>query len=76
MIGRRGFLAPGHRAGGEAEHEKVGSVVIDCNDVDWMVEFWAETLGYVPREPAEDGWVVLSGPEGTNVNVSPQRVPE
>jgi hypothetical protein len=55
---------------------KVGAVVVDCNDFDAMAAFWQEALQYVPREPAEDGWVVLCDPEGTGVNVSLQRVPE
>jgi hypothetical protein len=55
---------------------KLGSVVIDCNDFDRMSAFWMAALGYVPREPAEHGWVVLRDPEGGNVNVSLQLVPE
>jgi hypothetical protein len=55
---------------------KIGSVVIDCNDFDTMSAFWQEALHYVPREPAEDGWVVLRDPDGRNVNVSLQQVPE
>jgi hypothetical protein len=41
-----------------------------------MFAFWGEALGYVPREPAEDDWVVLRDPDGPNVNVSLQQVPE
>jgi hypothetical protein len=55
---------------------KVGSVVIDCNDFETMSAFWQAALRYVPREPPEPGWVVLKDPEGKNVNVSLQRVPE
>jgi catechol 2,3-dioxygenase-like lactoylglutathione lyase family enzyme len=55
---------------------RIGSVVIDCNDFDAMSAFWREALGYVPREPAEDGWVVLRDPDGTGVSVSLQQVPE
>jgi hypothetical protein len=55
---------------------KIGSVVIDCNDFDTMSAFWAEALRYEPRELAEDDWVVLRDPGGTNVNVSLQKVPE
>jgi len=54
----------------------IGSVVVDCNDFDTMSAFWAEALRYVPREPAEDGWVVLRDPDASNVNVSLQKVPE
>jgi hypothetical protein len=55
---------------------RVGSVVIDCNDLATMSGFWQEALRYVPREPPEDGWVVLRDPDGQNVNVSLQVVPE
>jgi hypothetical protein len=55
---------------------RIGSVVIDCNDFEAMSAFWQEALGYVPREPAEDGWVVLRDPDGTGVNVSVHQVPE
>jgi hypothetical protein len=54
----------------------VGSVVIDCNDFHAMYAFWTEALGYVPRDPPDDGWAVLRDPAGSHVNVSLQRVPE
>ena len=49
---------------------KIGSVVVDCNNFDRMAAFWQEALHYVPREPAEDGWVVLKDPLGSSPNVS------
>ena len=55
---------------------KVGSVVIDCNDLDKMLAFWSEALGYVARDAPQEDFVVLRDPRGTNVNVSLQRVPE
>ncbi len=55
---------------------KIGSVVIDCNNFDGMLAFWQEALHYVPREPAEGGWVVLRDPEGRSVNVSLNHDPE
>ena len=55
---------------------RVGAVVIDCNDFPRMLAFWQAALGYVPREPPEEGWVVLRDPGGHGVNVSLQRVPE
>ena len=55
---------------------KIGSIVIDCNDFEKMFAFWTEALHYVPREPPDDGWVVLRDPQGENVNVSLQQVPE
>ena len=43
---------------------KIGSIVIRCYEFDKMLAFWQEALHYVPREPAEEGWVVLCDPEG------------
>lgn len=54
----------------------IGSVVIDCNDFDRMYVFWRAALGYVPREPPEEGWAVLKDPAGVHANVSLQQVPE
>jgi hypothetical protein len=31
--------------------------------------FWREALRYVPREPSEEGWVVLRDPAGLGPNV-------
>jgi hypothetical protein len=55
---------------------RVGSVVIDCNNFPTMARFWQEALRYEPREEPEDDWVVLRDPEGRNVQVSLQVVPE
>jgi hypothetical protein len=55
---------------------KIGSVVIDCLNFDKMFKFWQEALHYVPREPAEGGWVVLRDPGGRNTNVSLNQVPD
>lgn len=35
-----------------------------------MVAFWQAALGYVPRAPAQDGWVVLRDPAGRGPNLS------
>ena len=53
---------------------KIGSVVIDCIDFDKILAFWREALHYVPREPAEGGWVILRDPDGRNTNVSLNQV--
>ena len=55
---------------------KIGSIVVRCYGFERMLAFWQEALGYVPREPAEDGWVVLCDPEGKGPNLSLDRVPE
>ena len=54
----------------------VGSVVIDCNDLQAMLAFWQEALHYVPRDPPGAGFAVLKDPAGRRVNVSLQVVPE
>lgn len=43
---------------------RIGSVVIDCSDFNALSAFWQEALGYVPREPAEDGWASSGTPAG------------
>jgi hypothetical protein len=53
---------------------KIGSIVVRCYEFDKMLAFWQEALGYVPREPEEDGWVVLRDPKGRSPNVSLERV--
>jgi hypothetical protein len=40
----------GHRA-----NIRVGSVVIRCVRFDELVAFWQAALGYVPRDPPQDG---------------------
>ena len=49
---------------------RIGSVVIDCRDFHRMSMFWREALRYVPREPPEEGWVVLRDLAGRGPNVS------
>jgi catechol 2,3-dioxygenase-like lactoylglutathione lyase family enzyme len=55
---------------------RIGSIVIHCNNFEAMMRFWQAALGYEPREPPSGGWVVLRDPNGPNVNISLQRVPE
>ncbi len=55
---------------------RVGAVVIDCNDLDGMLAFWREALGYVDRYEVEHDWASLRDPADPNVNVSLQVVPE
>jgi catechol 2,3-dioxygenase-like lactoylglutathione lyase family enzyme len=51
---------------------RIGSVVMHCHEFDRMVAFWQRALGYEPREPARDGWVVLRDPKQLGPNVSIQ----
>ena len=55
---------------------KIGSIVFDCRDFQKMSTFWREALRYVPREPPEEGWVVLRDPAGRGPNVSVNLDPE
>jgi hypothetical protein len=48
----------------------VGSIVIDCTDFPRMLAFWQEALHYVPREPAENGYVVLKDPQNVGPNIT------
>jgi catechol 2,3-dioxygenase-like lactoylglutathione lyase family enzyme len=49
---------------------RIGSIVIHCHEFDRMVAFWGAALHYVPRAPAEGGWVVLQDPAGRGPNLS------
>jgi catechol 2,3-dioxygenase-like lactoylglutathione lyase family enzyme len=49
---------------------KIGSIVIHCHEFDRTVAFWQQALGYVPREPARGGWVVLRDSTGAGPNLS------
>jgi catechol 2,3-dioxygenase-like lactoylglutathione lyase family enzyme len=49
---------------------RVGSIVIRCRRFDEMLSFWQAALGYVPKAPPEDGWVILTDPTGKGPNIS------
>ena len=57
-----------------ASRVHVGSIVVRCVQFDELLAFWQAALGYVPRRPPEDGWVVLTDPTGAGPNVSLDRV--
>ena len=52
----------------------MGSILVRCERFDELLPFWQAALGYVPREPPEDGWVVLTDPAGVGPNISIDRV--
>lgn len=54
---------------------RIGSIVVRCYEFERMVAFWQETLGYIPREPARGGWVVLTDPRGHGPNLSLDQAP-
>jgi catechol 2,3-dioxygenase-like lactoylglutathione lyase family enzyme len=49
---------------------RVGSIVVRCRRFDEMLAFWQAALGYVPKYPPEDGWVILTDPTGRAPNIS------
>jgi catechol 2,3-dioxygenase-like lactoylglutathione lyase family enzyme len=51
---------------------RIGAIVIHCREFERMAGFWKEALGYVPRAPATDGWLVLRDPRGRGPNLSLQ----
>lgn len=55
---------------------RIGAIVIRCFEFDKMLEFWSEALHYIPREPAEGGWVVLRDPKRMGPNISLDKAPE
>jgi hypothetical protein len=60
----------------EDDTVRIGSIVIDCDDFPRVMKFWQEALGYVPKRPPEDGWVILRDPKGRGPNVSINRSSE
>jgi len=54
---------------------KVGSIVIRCFEFEKMIAFWTVALGYVPKYPPSDGWVILNDPSGNGPNISLDQTP-
>ena len=52
---------------------RVGSIVIRCRRFGEMLAFWQSALGYVPKAPPKDGWVILTDPTGKGPNISLDR---
>jgi hypothetical protein len=51
---------------------RIGSIVVDCTNVEQMVRFWSEGLHYVPQGPVRPDGVMLVDPrkKGPNLNIS------
>ena len=51
---------------------RIGSIVVDCTDLERMIRFWSEALHYVPRGPIRPDGVMLIDPrrKGPNLNMS------
>lgn len=48
----------------------IGSVVVDCTNLDQVIGFWSEALHYVPRSPPQPDGVVLKDPRGKGPNLN------
>ena len=59
--------------GGSKKQIWVGSIVIRCRRFDEMLAFWQSALGYVPKAPPKNGWVILTDPTGKGSNISLDR---
>ena len=51
---------------------QIGSIVVDCTNLEKMIHFWTEGLHYVPRGPVRPDGVMLIDPtrKGPNLNLS------
>ena len=48
---------------------RIGNLVINTANVLPAAEFWAEALGYVPREGMDEGWAMLVPKDGIGPNL-------
>lgn len=49
---------------------RIGTVVINVEDVGSAAAFWAEALGYAAREGADEGWAMLGPKDGGGPNLT------
>jgi hypothetical protein len=54
---------------------KMGSAAVDCGDLDAMVSFWSQVLGYRPHSRGR-GWMYLVHPQDEAPGLFLQRVPD
>jgi catechol 2,3-dioxygenase-like lactoylglutathione lyase family enzyme len=52
---------------------KIGSIVIYCDNWAPTYAFWQDALGYVPRDPPEDGFGILRDPAGLGPELTVER---
>jgi catechol 2,3-dioxygenase-like lactoylglutathione lyase family enzyme len=48
----------------------IGTTVLGVGDVARAKAFWCAALGYVPRDPGDETWVVLLPPTGTGARLA------
>ena len=53
-------------------HTRIGSIVVDCTNLEKMIQFWSEALHYVPQGPIRPDGVMLLDPSnvGPKLNLS------
>lgn len=69
-------MSSSHSVKGERSKIWVGSIVVDCSNLEGMITFWQEALHYVPRDAPEADGVVLKDPAGLGPNLSLNRTTE
>lgn len=71
-------MSAAHATEGSARPDRiwVGSIVIDCSNVQRMIDFWSAALHYVPRDPPGPDGVVLKDPVGKGPNLNLSRTDE
>jgi len=51
----------------------VGSIVVDCEKFDRMIDSWKAALGYELRRPPSEDWALLYDPHGMGPNIAFQK---
>ncbi len=74
MAGKSAQGTPGER--GKTGRIWIGSIVIDCTNLDRMIAFWSAALHYVPRDPPGPDGVILKDPAGGGPNLNLSRSDE
>lgn len=49
---------------------RIGSIVLRVDDLQRQTDFWAQALGYAPREDDSDDFVLLQPKDGNGPNMS------
>jgi predicted enzyme related to lactoylglutathione lyase len=52
----------------------IGSIVIRVDDLERQMRFWQSALGYEPRRPPSEDFVILQPAEGAGTSISLDRV--
>jgi catechol 2,3-dioxygenase-like lactoylglutathione lyase family enzyme len=59
---------------------RIGTIVVNANDLRRAVDFWSAALGYEPVRPVEEDWATLGPPTGDgprmSIQLSDQEAPD